>query len=324
MRTMRRHPSLKWLGRVLTFALVGPLLALPRPAEAQRSVPSIYVLDFNNKTKVGGALLGRVAAAQLSLQIAESPNWDVVPDAQVQRRIQELGLKAPYDRVDRVQIGTGIDANAVIYGTVTDARVTTGASPQAYAAIQVFVEDLGTGVLINGAVAEGSSTPRPGASGDADVLLEEALGKAAFKAREFMDRFRLPEGTVLNTTVVGEGDVQDLDALINIGARQGVRRGMEMIVTRQREVVGRVKVVSVDADISTVRVTSNTQGVRPEDKVRAIFNFADFPVTRIRGRASADAPPVRVGTNPFSAPSAPRSRRPLKARNVKTATSRSI
>ena len=57
--------------------------------------------------------------------------------------------------------------------------------------------------LVNGAVVEGTSTPRMGFNGDADVLLEEALGKAAFKAREFMDRFRLPEGTVLNTTVVG-------------------------------------------------------------------------------------------------------------------------
>ena len=284
MRLMRRHPSLRWwAGAAVIAAMIAPYLVSPRAAEAQRSIPSVYVLDFNNKTKVGGALLGRVAAAQMSLQLSESQNWDVVPDAQVQRRIQDLGIRQPFDRVNRVNIGTGIDATAVVFGTITDARVTSGATPQAYVTIQVLVEDLNTAVLINGATTEGISTAKVGFTGDSDVLLEEALGKAAFKAREFMDRFRLPEGTVLNTTVVGEGgEVQDLDALINIGARQGVRRGMEMIVTRQRDVVGRIKVVSVDSDISTGRVVTNTQGVRPEDRVRAIFNFADFPGTRRR------------------------------------------
>lgn len=300
-----RSRTASWLAGALIPGMIAACLLAPRPAEAQRSIPSVYVLDFNNKTKVGGALLGRVAASQMSIQLSESQNWDVVPDAQVQRRIQDLHIKPPFDRVNRVQIATGIDATAVVYGQITEARISTGANPQAYVSVQAFVEDVSTGVLINGAIADGASTPKPGYAGDADVLLEEALEKAAFKAREFMDRFRLPEGTVLNTTVIGEGsDVRDLDALINIGARQGVRRGMEMIVTRQREVVGRVKVVSVDSDISTARVVSNSQGVRPEDKVRAVFNFADFPATqksKIRGavptltRTASSHSPARPG-----------------------------
>lgn len=263
-------------GGLLLLGTTAAGLSSATRVAAQRSIPSVYVLDFNNKTKVGGALLGRMAAAQMSLQLSESQNWDVVPDAQVQRRIQDLNIRPPFDRVNRSDIAVGIDATAVVYGVITEARVSTGERPQASVTMQVMVEDINTGVLINGAQAQGLSTPKRGFSGDADLLLEEALGKAAFKARESMDRFRLPEGTVLNTTVVGEGDIRDLDALINIGARQGVLRGMEMIVTRQRDVVGRVKVVSVDSDISTARVTSNSQGVRPEDRVRAIFNFAQF------------------------------------------------
>jgi hypothetical protein len=298
VKRLRSHPGLRWLARVLTVTMVAPYLLCPTPARAQRSTPSVYVLDFNNRTKVGGALLGRVAAAQISLQLSESQNWDVVPDAQVQRRIQDQGLKQPFDRPNRVAIATGVDATAVVYGSITEARVTGAPAPQAYVSVQVLVEDVGTGVLINGAIVDGLSTPRMGFTGDADVLLEEALGKAAFKAREFMDRFRLPEGTVLNTTVVGEGNDLDLEALINIGARQGVRKGMELIVTRQREVVGRAKVVSVDSDISTARVTTNTQGVRPEDRVRAIFNFADFPITRTRLRSAADAANVVASAKP--------------------------
>ncbi len=296
---MKLFRSPKWRSRIalVTAAMMlAPMLALPRPAHAQRTILSVYLLDFNNKTTVGAQLLGKMAAAQMSLQLRESQNWDVIPDAQVQRRIQELNLKTPYDRVNRVQIGNGVDASAVIYGSVTEARVSAGATPQAYVRIQVLVEDLITGVLINGAVADGLSTPRMGFTGDADILLEEALGKAAFKAREFMDRFRLPEGTVLNTTAVGTDDKPRLEAMINIGLRQGVRRGMEMIVTRLRETVGKVKITRVDSDLSTAEVTDNLQGVKPEDRVRAIFTFGDFAMTRTKLRSAVPEAPVRAAS----------------------------
>lgn len=294
---MRDHARRRWFASVLTFLMMVPYLLWAGPARAQSAPIDVYVLDFNNKTTVGGTLLGKVAAAQVSLQLSESTSWSVIADAQVQRRIQELNIRPPFDRVNRVQIADGIDAQAIVYGNITQARVTGGASPQAYVRLEVVVEDKRTGTLINGANVDGLSTPRMGYTGDADILLEEALGKAAYKAREFMDRFRLPEGTVLNTTVVGSVESPELDALINIGARQGVRRGMELIVTRQREPVGRAKVVSVDSDVSTARVVENVQGVRPEDRVRAIFNFADFPLTRSKLRSmSAPEGLMRVGS----------------------------
>lgn len=295
MRTFRGNPCCRWLAWILMVALVAPYLMWAPAARAQATAPNVYVLDFNNKTKVGGQLLGRLAAAQVSLQLSESDNWFVVPDAQVQRRIQELNLQPPFDRPARVQIANGIDATGAVYGSVLEARVSGQPTPQAYVRIQVLVEDINTGVLINGAVAEGVSTPRMGFTGDADILLEEALGKAAFKARESMDRFRLPTGTVLNTTVVGVDGTQ-VDALINIGARQGVRRGMELIVTRQRQLVGRVKVVNVDADISTARVLENTQGVKPEDRVTAIFNFSDFGPTRSKLRSGVPSDGIQLAS----------------------------
>jgi hypothetical protein len=282
--------------------MVAPYLAFATPARAQSTAPNVYVLDFNNKTKVGGQLLGRLAAAQMSLQLSESDNWFIIPDAQVQRRIQELNLETPFDRPARVQIANGIDATGVVYGSVLEARVSGQPTPQAYVKVQVVVEDVSTGVLINGAIAEGVSTPRMGFTGDADILLEEALGKAAFKARESMDRFKLPEGTVLNTTVVGGVDGQNIEALVNVGGRNGVRRGMEMIVTRQRQLVGKVKIVNVDSDISTARVLENTQGVRPEDRVTAIFNFADFSPTRTKARASSGSGVQLASAEPLGLP----------------------
>src|SRR5688572_24758730 len=128
--------------------MVAPYLAWAPSARAQRPPLNVYVLDFNNKTNVGGALLGRVAAAQVALQFADSENWDPVPDSQVQRRIQELNLRPPYDRVARERIAQGVEAEAVVYGYITDARV--GQDPRersaitAFARIQVVVEDMAT------------------------------------------------------------------------------------------------------------------------------------------------------------------------------------
>lgn len=286
MKGLRSNPVRRGLAWMLALLLVAPYLLVGKPAQAQRGGTAAYVLDFNNKTKVGGLLLGRVAAAQVSLQLADSPNWEITPEAQVVRRREELNLQPPYDRIARVQIANGVDALAAIYGTILEAQVTTGATPRALVRLQVLVEDIATGVLINGAVTTGESTPRMGYTGDADILLEEALGKAAFKAREFMDRFRLPGGTVLNTTVVGVGENARLEVLLNIGARNGVKQGMEFIITRLREPVGVVKITSVDSDFSTGNVVENTQGVQPQDHARAIFNFADFPVTRMRLRSA--------------------------------------
>src|SRR5689334_13476922 len=105
--------------------MLAPYMVWAPAARAQvRTAPDGYVLDFNNRATVGGPLLGRVAAAQMSLQLADSNNWNVIPDAQVQRRIQELGLRPPFDRIDRVQIATGVEASEVVYGDILDARVT--------------------------------------------------------------------------------------------------------------------------------------------------------------------------------------------------------
>src|SRR5207244_9838768 len=106
--------------------------------------------------------------------------------------------------------------------------------------IVVEVMDVGSGELINGAVATGTAS-HIGLENAQDVLLDEALSKAAFNARQNMERFQLPEGTVQNTTVVGEGTTGrgGQDALLNIGARNGVHIGMRFVVLRGHELVGR-------------------------------------------------------------------------------------
>ena len=52
---------------------------------------------------------------------------------------------------------------------------------------------------------------------------------------------------------------------------------MEFVVTRRGELVGFVRADTVEAEHSGGLVTANLQGVRPEDRVRAVFSFETFP-----------------------------------------------
>jgi len=287
----------RWLARLMALMVLIPTGLLggsPRPAHAQRSAVTVYLLDFNNKTELGGPLLGRQAAAQVAVEINESQgnNFTVVPDRQVQNVIRDLGIRPPFDKIARQQIARAVDADAVIYGNVVDAAVNKDPL-QATVTLQVFAEDTRTGTLFNGAIAHGASVPRMGYAGDADILIDEALNKAAYTARVTMDRLKTPEGTVLNTAVAGGS--RDTYALVNIGSRQGAKRGEEMVVTRRRDLVGIMKLVRVDANDSTGEVILNIQGVRPEDRVRGIFSFEDLPksldeVRDRHDRASSEGP----------------------------------
>lgn len=303
MKRMRSHKLSRWLARLLTVAIAVPAAILggpARPARAQQPrAPLVYVLDFNNKSEIGGALLGRQAAAQMAIEMNNSGQWNVIPDRTVQAAIQNLGFKPPFDRVARQMIAREIDAELVVYGSVEAAMVETDPM-EARTRIRVVVEDVRTGVLFNGAIADGDSMPRMGYRGEADILLDEALAKAAFVARTTLARFRPPEGTVLNTAVVR--DVRTI-ALINIGTRQGVKRDMEMVVTRRGELVGFLKIVSLYSDSSNALITLNLQGVAPEDRVRSIFDFETFPnaIGKLRreqndasGKADAGDKPAKV------------------------------
>lgn len=307
MKQMRSHPMSRWLARLLSLLMVAPYLVVggaARPVSAQRRAHTVYILDFNNRAEIGGPLLGRQAAAQLAVELTDDPNWIILPDRMVQQQIRSLEIRPPFDRIARQQIARAVDADAVMYGTVRSASLSTDPM-QASVTIQVVAEDVHTGTLFNGALVTGASVPRTGFAGEADILLEEALNKAGFKARQFMDRFRTPEGTVLNTAVVGETKMK---VLLNVGARQGIKRDMEMVVTRQRDLVGMVKVQQVNANDSMAEVTLNIQGVRPEDRVRGIFRFEDIPDERKQERrvnaAASDSKSARVAA-------AERPRKPL-------------
>ena len=139
------------------------------------------------------------------------------------------------------------------------------------AVVAVRVTDSATGELVNGALAEGMSTPRPGAVIDQDTMVNEALSKAAFAAVKQITSYQLPEPTVINNE--GANTI-----LLNMGSRDGIQPGMNMLVRRNGTEVGRIRVGEVEDDESTAVVTTSTLGIRPGDHARAIYSLPNYAV----------------------------------------------
>jgi hypothetical protein len=286
LKRVRKARFSRIVARALCVLLLAPQMLTwsMHHALAQRADRTVIVIDFSNRSSVGSPLLGRRAASAMTLQLRQSDNWDPVSQNQVDQKIADLRLRPPYDRVQLQTLARALDAGSVLTGVVLSARVTKNPA-QATVRMVVRLMDVASGELINGAVATGTAQHIGLDSAEEDVLLDEALSRAAFDARQRMERYTIPEGTVLNTTVVGGTRT---DALLNIGTRQGVRLGMQFVVLRGRELVGYVSASNVDADKTVAAVTQNFRGVKPEDTVRAIYTLPE-------GADAADVGTVQPG-----------------------------
>jgi hypothetical protein len=278
VKRLRKARFIRAVAKVVCALLFIPQLLAWTTLQSAAQAPAhltVVVVDFNNQSGVGGPLLGRRAAAAMSLQLRQSDNWDPVNQNEVDLKIASLSLHAPFDRSDLERLAHALDAQAVLIGHITSASVSNN---PAQASVRIVVEllDVGAGELINGAVATGTAS-HIGLENASDVLLDEALSKAAFDARQTMERYQLPQGTVQNTTVIGSctGGGGTEDALVNVGARQGVHEGMRFVVLRGHEVVGYMNASRVDPDKTTARITQNFRGIKPEDIARVIYTLPE-------------------------------------------------
>jgi hypothetical protein len=278
VKRLRRSRTARVMAQCLSVLLLVPYLlggVTIRPASAQaQPAVDVVVMDFNNHSGTGGSLIGRTAAAALSLELANSDRWELVKEQSVQTELNRLNLRPPFDTIALTRLAQAVQARQVVIGDVLSVKTKENPA-QATVTIAVQVMDPASQEMINGAVSVGQSAPRIGYTGDMSLLIDEALSNASFLARQSMERFQLVEGTVLNTSVVGS----TYEALMNIGARQGVKDGMRFIILRGDELVGRGRARAVDPDFSTVAITENFRGVKPEDRCRAVFQLPPLPKT---------------------------------------------
>ncbi|NUQ69795.1 MAG: hypothetical protein HUU17_03150 [Chthonomonadales bacterium] len=276
IRKSRAARSLSWL---LTVAMIAPLacrLIGPEAAYAQAQVSgvqTVIVIDFVNKPGYLGEALARRATDAVAVELANSARFEVLRRDEIEKQAATLGLKKPYDDVAQTKLASALGATSVISGEISFVSPVQNASPKTVVAgLKVRMRAPGSPELVNGAAQVGEAKARPGQSDD-ESLAQEAVDNAAVLSVKQMLATNLTDGTIVSSV----GPQTSLQILINRGSRDGVTTGMQMLVTRERQRVGKIQITNVFATDSEAKVIENTLGVRPEDKVRAVFPEPEFP-----------------------------------------------
>lgn len=243
----------------------------------------VAVIDFANTSKYGDAMLSRLATDAVAVEMANTAaTFTVATRQQVESAMRELDISYPLDLTGVLRISEQLQVDSVIVGELRDVRFTENPR-QARVELVVRMLDAETGEPINGAIARGQSTPQPSFTGDDDLLVTQAINNAAYVGVKRMVDYIIPEATILNS--MGSDEV-----LLNRGAQDGINEGMEMIVSRNDEVIGKIRVIDVSNNDARAKVVSAVRGVQPQDKAKAIFKLPAVasgaygePASRISG-----------------------------------------
>ena len=259
----------------LTFALLHRAVA----QIAQR--PSWAVVEFRN-LKSPGTSFGKTAAEAVASELVKTDQYDITPQETVNRALADLGVTSPPERVNLLRIGQQLRSSTIVSGDIVDYRITTsGGQKSATVQLAVAVTDVASGLNVNGALVTATSTVRPSSAAD-DTLVADAITVAVSDAiREIQSR-QLPSGTVLNTL--------SNSALINQGARAGFKNDQKVIVLRGREQVATATVFNVEPDSSYIRFDRVIKGIKPGDKVRAVFSAPEVVFNNATNTATVVKP----------------------------------
>jgi len=276
-----------WATRTAYLGVVSMLMVgLLYPLGAARAyaqlvqLPRIAVLDFENKSGYGGASIARAATDAVAGEYQKSGKYEVLARGEVEQQLKDLDLAPPLNRTGFLRLGRALQAESIITGEV-NAVTFVGSPKQAQVVITVRVIDIASGEPINGAVATGFSNRRPGYAGDDDTLVQEAIRNAAFEAIRTISNYTIPEATILTTRAGTE-------VLLNRGIRGGLQPGMEMIVVRRGEEVGRIRITQVSDSDAIGEITDFGRGIQSEDRARAIYRV---PTVQIRaGKVTTEQP----------------------------------
>lgn len=297
MRFMARAALGGWLLPLL-LALFAAFGAAPAQAQdAATPNQTVVVLDFAVADGLD-PLLGRKAADALAVELQRSGEYTVVTRSQVEDAVgQQAGLQPPFNDTAQIRLAQTVGARSVFSGRIVGIAVTPGRL--ARAGVEVTQLDSATGDYINGTQVFESTEQKlqPVAN---EILVDEALNKAAFSAARSIKQTNLPVGTVLNTTA---NDVE-----LSIGARNGVANGQRYSVLRDvfnqgRQVTERLKIAELritrtENDQSVAVLSAGgAAGVRTGDRIRKIFVPGNYPVSAISTNGGSTSPvtsaPVR-------------------------------
>jgi len=251
---------------VTFFAIVGTQSTMVRAQEPRtpEKAPPIAVIDFVNSSGYGGDALGRSAADALVLAMDESKQFQPLQRAEVDQAIARLGFTLPLDKTAQAKLGSEVEVDRVASGVINDVHFEqTREGRVAVVDLTVSVLSVAAIEYTSGARVTRSSTAKPGYTGDDAALVDEALTLATYQAVHAIAGFRISHATILNATPT--------DVYLNGGSRMGLKIGMDLVVMRFGETVGRVRVIDVEPTYATAAITDNMGGIAVGDTTMVVF-----------------------------------------------------
>jgi hypothetical protein len=295
VKHLKQHWSAQPVSFLLSVLMVLPVLALfllrAPAAQAQGLAspqPTWAVLDFANPSGYGGTDVGRLASDSFVVELAKLNRYAVLPRQDLLNGIQANNLTPPLNLTSIERLGQALGVQAVVAGEIASISFSRDRR-QAKVNLVVRVFDPRSGFLLNGALAEGYSNQRPIPVTDEEQLVNEAFGNAAFNAVRQISKFNLPVATVL----IGR-DTKSVT--LNKGTRDGLYDGLEMIVTRNGVVTGRVRIFNATNNDSDAIISDQGQGIRPEDRATALYKLPEYSIDTNHTIRTASAAQVGADT----------------------------
>ena len=271
MRTFSRGRLTRVIAQALTLTVLwsAVLLSLPiLPAGAQISMrtaatQSVAVVPFDDRSRFPLDTMGEEAAQAVSVELRERLLLDVLPSADVQMVMRDLGLTSPLTDPELIRLSSELEVTMVVAGEVRRAEVTqnrSGRRGEVTLAVRLFdrvAED-----AINGALVQANSPYL--ADADDTTLVRKALEQAAFQAvREMRTR-----PSITATVLWNRDDV----VYVSAGSRAGLATGMHMAVIRGGQRIGLVEITSAEPLGAYARLVSGPQ-LQSGAQLRAIYRL---------------------------------------------------
>ncbi len=275
MRPFRSYATRWPISLLCIFSVVLTLCttAIITPSVRAQGISQVAVIDFHNSSKMAGQMFGRMATDAVVLELIRSGKFGVIPSDSLEAKMKQLDYDSNMNQAAMIRLGQESEVSSVVSGELLSVKIDKD-KKTAEARVAVKMLDVASGELVNGAFASGVSQPHIGYTADEDKMVVQAIQDAARNAVETMVSYIIPEATVLNC--VGTTEV-----LLNKGSQEGLEAGLEMIVLRyidggKQEVVGKIRVTKASANDASASIVRAPRGVKPEDRVRAVYKMADY------------------------------------------------
>ena len=265
---------------VLAAAIVGG-----GAAQAQRisKAVSVAVMPLADRTGRNSDMISEKATDAVALALEDTQEYVVTTRADTRREMEALGIfrieaaKFAPSEEQMVRLGERLRVEKVAAGSVD--HLSIDGSGRSRCVITVRLLDVALREYLDGATAEYLTRPIPGWNGEEAEVINEALRSTAEAAVTEIQTARRPRGNVDMVDQTG-------NVIVNIGFRDGIELGMEMLVVRgvwnaaeERVVLRKVGVIvvsRVDVHVSHCRLASGAMP-RAGDKCYVMYR----PTTRV-------------------------------------------